>query len=180
MRVKNKEEIIKTLEKIEPDDFEFIKINCGTKHKCFGNLNKRPVDDLTGFLFDLSLRRSISSLTVIDGGMTYSSPLVVGTTTSRDGTTNIDADVIEAIGLVLKRRIDAECPLTKQYMRAVEEREKERQEREERQEKRKKREKPENEKKSITELMDEIIQEVTEKKKEQNFFNPFTDDLGMP
>jgi hypothetical protein len=164
MRVNNKEEIIRTLGKIEPDDFEFIRINCGTKHKCFGNLNKRPVDDLSGYMFDLSLRRSISSLSLIDGGLKYSSPLVIGTTTSKDGTTNIDADVIEALGLVLKRRIDAEYPLTKQYRRAEEEREKERQENE------KILTKLEGKKKSLTELMDEIIQE----------FNPFSDDLGMP
>lgn len=179
MRVNDKEEIIRTLESIEPDDFEFIKVNCGNRHKCFGHLNKRPIDDLMGFMFDLSLSRRITSLKLMDGGMKYSSPLVIGTTESRDGTTNIDAEVIEAIGLVLKRRIEAEFPLTKQYMSAVEEREKERQE-EERQAKRKKREKPENEKKSLTELMDEVLQEVIQKKKEQNFFNPFNDDFGMP
>lgn len=124
MRVKDKEEIIKTLEKIEPDDFEFIKVNYGDKHKCFGHLNKRPIDDLMGFMFDLSLSRRITSLSLVDGGIGYSSPLVIGTSESRDGTTNIDAEVIEAIGLVLKRRIDADFQRTKQYIRAREEYEK--------------------------------------------------------
>lgn len=125
MRVKNKEEIIRTLEKIEPDDFEFIKVKCGNGHRCFGHLNKKPIDDLMGFMFDLSLSRRITSLILMDGGLKYSSPLVIGTTTSRDGTTNIDADVIEELGLVLKRRIDSDYPFTKQYMRAKEEWEKE-------------------------------------------------------
>lgn len=127
MRVKNKEEIIRTLESIGPDDFEFIKVKCGNRHKCFGHLSKKPIDDLFGFMFDLSLSRRITSLILMDGGLKYSSPLVIGTTTSKDGTTNIDDEVIEAIGLVLKRRIDADCPLTKQYMRAREERDKENQ-----------------------------------------------------
>lgn len=153
MKVNDKEEIISFLSSIQPDDFEFIKVNCGTKHKCFGNLNKRPIDDLTGFLFDLSLIRRITSLTLMDGGTKYSSPLVVGTSPSRDGTTNIDADVIEELGLVLKRRIDAECPLTKQYRRGME---------------------------RVDELVDDMIQEFNAKKKEHDFFNPFTDDLGMP
>lgn len=130
MRVKDKEEIIRTLEKIEPDDFEFIKVNYGDKHKCFGGLIKRPIDGLFGFMFDLSLSRRITSLKLVDGGLRYSSPFVIGTTESRDGTTNIDAEVIEAIGLVLKRRIEADYPLTKQFRRAKEERDKERHERE--------------------------------------------------
>lgn len=128
MRVKDKEDIIRELERIEPDDFEFIMVKCGNRHKCFGHLSKRPIDDLFGFMFDLSLSRKITSLILMDGGLKYSSPLVIGTTTSRDGTTNIDDEVIEAIGLVLKRRIDADYPSTKQYMRAMEEWDKEQQE----------------------------------------------------
>lgn len=97
----------------------------GNRHKCFGRLSKNPIDDLMGLMFDLSLSRRITSLILMDGGLKYSSPLVIGTTTSMDGTTNIDADVVEAIGLVLKRRIESDYPFTKQYVRAKEEWEKE-------------------------------------------------------
>lgn len=100
-------------------------MKCGNRHRCFGHLSKKPIDDLFGFMFDLSLSRRITSLILMDGGLKYSSPLVIGTTTSKDGSTNIDADVIEAIGLVLKRRIESDYPFTKQYMRAKEECEKE-------------------------------------------------------
>lgn len=119
MRIREREDIFRFIEKIEPDDFDFIKINYGMgRHRGFGYLNKKPVDALTMFLFDLSLRRRITSITIVDGGCKFSSPLVIGTTESCDGTTNIDADVIEAIALVLKNRINADYPTTKQHKRA--------------------------------------------------------------
>ena len=121
MRVKDKEDIIRIIRNVQPDDFDGIKIISGNKHKIIGSWSKHPSDDISGFLFELSLSRRITSILITDGGLNYPSYLRIGTSSFIGETTNIDADVIEEICLAFKRRMDANFPNTKQYIKAEKE-----------------------------------------------------------
>ena len=105
MRVKDREDILSVLEVIRPDDFECIKILLGGgKKKVIGGLSKHPLDDICSCLFDVSLHRRITSISIIDGREKYCSHLVLGTSECTDHTTNIDADVIEAVCSVYEKK----------------------------------------------------------------------------
>lgn len=121
MKMTDKKTIIQTISRIAPSDFDSIKIKFGNGKKSIGEWNKNPIDEISLLMFDLSLRRRITSITITDGGKKYPSYLLIGTSLSADGTTNIDADVIEQICLAFNRRRDAGFPLTNQYINASKE-----------------------------------------------------------
>lgn len=97
MRVKNKEDILKILNETRPADFDCVTIKLGGKNKkVIGRFSRHPSDEICGCLFDASLHRRITSVSLSHGLGEYRH-LIFGTSECRDHTTNIDADVIESV-----------------------------------------------------------------------------------
>ena len=117
MRVNDKQTIIETLGKISPDEIEGLDIllgkdkggECILPHYPFSLEDDYETcgrycrdNEICECLFDALLHRRITSIR-FDGDI-----LIIGTSECRGNTTNIDADVIEAVCELMRRKVEYE------------------------------------------------------------------------
>lgn len=99
MRVTTKDDIINAMTTMDFDDVEGIKIMLGKGAARYFYFWERDIaDNISTCLFELSLRRSISSVYYQNMMKKYGGRwIVIGTTERKDHSTNIDADIMLAI-----------------------------------------------------------------------------------